>query len=127
MATYEAAAASLLDALATIDRFSSGVDPNAPLVLIGGGAKGRTWQEVVRRLSGRAISIPEATELVAMGGAVQAAAVLLGQAPQDVAARWQSGRGALLPAMERDTATIELHREVRRLAIPALADPRGQA
>jgi xylulokinase len=121
MATYEGVAVSLLDALDTIDRCSSGVDPAAPLVLVGGGAKGRTWQEVVRRLSGRPVSIPEATELVAIGAAVQAAAVLLGQAPQDVAERWQTGHGTLLPAIERDSSAIERHREVRRLAIPAVA------
>ena len=127
MATYEGAVVSLLDALDTIDRCSSGLDADAPLILVGGGARGKTWQDVVRRLSGRSVSIPEATELVAIGAAVQAAAILQGEAPQDVAARWQTSRGTLLPAVERDTATIERHREVRRLAIPAITDARDQA
>jgi xylulokinase len=109
MATYEGAAVSLLDALDTIDRCSSGVDPAAPLILIGGGARGATWQNVVRRLSGRAISIPQATELVAMGAAVQAASILLGEPPQEVAARWQT-ESTLLPAVERDTESTERHR-----------------
>jgi xylulokinase len=125
MATYEGAAVSLLDALDTIDRCSSGIAPDAPLVLIGGGARGATWQSVVRRLSGRAVSIPEATELVAMGAAVQAAAILLAETPQAVAARWQTDRGTLLPAVERDTETIERHRDVRRLAIEAIRGPRS--
>jgi xylulokinase len=127
MATYEGAAVSLLEALDTIDSCSSGIDPAAPLVLIGGGARGATWQSVVRRLSGRAISIPEATELVAMGAAVQAASILLGETPQAVAARWQTDRGTLLPAVERDSETIERHRDVRRLAIEAITGPREQA
>jgi xylulokinase len=127
MATYEGAVVGLLDALDTIDRSSSGVDADAPLVLVGGGARGRTWQDVVRRLSGRAVSIPEATELVAIGAAVQAAAILQSESPQDVAARWQTARGTLLPALERDTATTQRHSEVRRLAIPAIDGPRGLA
>jgi xylulokinase len=121
MATYEGVAVSLLEAIDTIDRCSSGVNADAPLVLIGGGARGKTWQDVVRRLSGRPVSIPEATELVAMGGAVQAASVLLGEAPGDVAARWKTDRGTVLPAMDRDTETIERHRHTRHLALEAIS------
>jgi xylulokinase len=125
MATYEGAVVSLLDALETIDRCSSGVDPSAPLVLIGGGARGKTWQSVAQRLSGRAISVPEATELVALGAAVQSAAALRGEQLSDVAARWHTDRGALLAAIDRDTETLERHRAVRQLALEALSG--GQA
>jgi len=127
MATYEGAVTSLLDALGTIDRCSSGVDPAAPLVLIGGGARGKTWQSVAQRLSGRPISIPDATELVAIGAAVQAAAVLRGERPQDVAARWHTDRGTLLPAVARDSETLNRHRSVRQLALEAVASPRSRA
>jgi xylulokinase len=120
MATYEGAIVSLLDALDTIDVCSSGVNPDAPLVLIGGGARGKTWQRVVGRLSGRAVSIPEATELVAIGAAIQAAAVITGEEPGVVAARWQTGKGILLEPTQRDDATIARHREVRRLAVAAI-------
>jgi xylulokinase len=120
MATYEGAIVSLLDALDIIDVCSSGVDTNAPLVLIGGGARGETWQRVVQRLSGRAVSIPEATELVAIGAAVQAAATLRGETPQGVATRWQTDRGTLLEPVSRDTETIARHRSVRQLALEAI-------
>jgi xylulokinase len=120
MAAYEGAIVSLLDALATIDACSSGVDPGAPLLLIGGGARGQTWQQVVRRLSGRAVRVPEATELVAIGAAVQAAAVLAGQQPQAIAARWDTARGVLLPARERDGGAIDRHRAVRSMALEAI-------
>ena len=43
-------------------------------MLIGGGARGRVWQETVARLSGRAVQVPDAEELVALGAAAQAAA-----------------------------------------------------
>ncbi len=121
MATYEGAAVSLLEALDVIDGCSSGVDANAPLILIGGGARGRTWQTVVQRLSGRAVCVPEASELVAIGAAVQAAATLCGEEPAGVAARWHTDQGTLLPAMARDTETVERHRAVRSLALDALS------
>ena len=126
MATYEGAVTSLLDALGTIDRCSSGVDPAAPLVLIGGGARGKTWQSVAQRLSGRPVSIPDATELVAIGAAVQAAAVLRGERPLDVAARWHTDSGTLLPAVARDSETLDRHRNVRQLALEAIDSPRSR-
>jgi xylulokinase len=120
MATYEGAIVSLLDALDTIDVCSSGIDPEAPLVLIGGGSRGATWQRVVARFSGRAVSVPAATELVAIGAAVQATATVTGDAPAAVAARWQTARGTLIEAVKRDDETIARHRDVRRLALSAL-------
>jgi xylulokinase len=119
MATYEGAVVGLLDALDTIDVVSSGVDRDAPLILIGGGARGGVWREVVRRLSGRAVSVPEADELVAIGAAVQAAAVLTGEDPVAVAARWQTDRGMTLEPAPRDDATIARLRSVRELALDA--------
>jgi xylulokinase len=126
MATYEGAIISLLDALDTIDACSSGVVADAPLVIIGGGARGKTWQDVIRRLSGRAISVPEAGDLVAIGAAAQAAAALRGEAPQKVAEHWDTARGILLDAIPRDTETIARHRSVRRLALDAIVGPRAR-
>jgi xylulokinase len=117
LAAYQGAALSLLEALEVIDTHSSGIDPGAPLVLIGGGAQGATWRRVVRALSGRAVQIPEATELVALGGAAQAAAVLTGTAPEEIARGWGTRRGTVLEPVARDTATLDRIREVRaRLA-----------
>ena len=124
MATYEGAVIGLLDALDTIDVCSSGVDRSAPLVLIGGGARGKIWREVVSRLSGKAVSIPEAEEFVAIGGAVQAAAVLTGEDPVDIAHRWGTGKGTILEPRHRDDETIARLRGVRGLALDALSVPR---
>ena len=125
MATYEGVAIGLLDALDTVDRCSSGMEPDAAVVVIGGGAKGRTWQQVIRRLSGRAVSIPTATELVALGAAVQAAAALEGQDPRDVAARWHTAAGPTLEPMPRDVDAVTHAREVRQLALDAVQGARG--
>jgi xylulokinase len=126
MATYEGAVVGLLDALDIIDRCSSGIDPSAALVLIGGGAQGKVWQSVVRRLSGRAISIPSAVELVAIGAAVQAAATMRGQQPHEVAKNWHTSTGTVLDPMPRDFETISRHRAVRQLSLDAVQSSRSK-
>lgn len=101
-AAYEGVVTTLLVAAR---RLGSGGDDGAPIVLIGGGARGAVWRETVLRLSGRPVVVPEATELVALGAAVQAAAVLNGEAPTAVAARWGCRAGATHPARPPDEAT----------------------
>jgi xylulokinase len=104
---YEGVIVSLLDALERID------DGDAPLTLIGGGARGQVWRDVVRALSGRAVVVPEADELVALGAAAQAAALLTGEAPDAVARRWGVARGEVLEPMPRDDAALARHRAAR--------------
>jgi xylulokinase len=121
MAAYEGAAASLLEALDAIGEATGGLDPDAPLVLVGGGAKGATWREVVRRLSGRPVLIPEAEELVALGAAVQAAAVLHGESPATVSERWGTSQGTILDPLPRDDERLATIREVRDATANAAA------
>jgi len=116
LATYQAAALSLLDALDAIGERSSGIDPDAPLVLIGGGARGAAWRSVVRSLSGRSVQVPDAQELVALGAAAQAASLLTGESPDAVARRWGTRSGVVLPATDRNEATIRrIHNAVDRV------------
>lgn len=112
MAAYEGAVASLLVAFDAIDAAVGGLDRAAPLLLIGGGARGRTWREVVARLTGRAIQIPAAGELVAIGAAVQATAVLRGEPPSEVAARWGGAAGTLLDPVPVDEERLARIREL---------------
>ena len=112
-ATYEGAALSLLDGVDLLDRLCSGIDPAAPIILVGGGSRGRVWQDTVRRLSGRALLVPHADELVAMGAAAQAAGVLLGEAPEAVTRGWNASAGVELPPLARDEAALERMRSVR--------------
>jgi xylulokinase len=115
LGAYQGAVLSLLDALDVIDRHSSGIATDAPLVLVGGGSKGSTWRSVVQALSGRAVQIPEAEELVALGAAAQAAAVLGGENPDEVARRWNTRRGTVLAPVSRDDAARDRIRRVREM------------
>ncbi len=68
----------------------------------------------MRRLSGRALVVPETTELVAVGAAAQAAGVLVDERPEVVARAWNTQHGAELEPVPRDEATLERHRDTRR-------------
>ncbi|MEU8585822.1 xylulokinase [Streptomyces sp. NPDC048664] len=103
-AAYDGAVHALLGALDLV--LDADADRSAPLLLIGGGARGRAWQETVRRLSGRPVQVPEARELVALGAAAQAAGLLTGEDPASVARRWGTDHGPVLEAVERDEATL---------------------
>jgi xylulokinase len=115
---YEGVVISLLEAVELL-----GVAPDAPLVLIGGGARGRAWRSVVRALSGRPVIVPAEQELVAMGAAAQAAALVTGEAPEDVARRWNVRGGDELDAVPRDEEAWERHRAARARLLPALEQP----
>ena len=113
---YEGVVVSLLDALERID------DGDAPITLIGGGARGRVWRDIVRSLSGRAVLVPEAAELVAIGAAAQAASILTGELPDAVARRWRTSAGTVLDPVARDDETLERHRSARARLLRATGD-----
>ena len=117
-AAYEGVVVSLLSAVSLL-----GVADDAPLVLIGGGARGRAWREVVQALSGRPLVVPVEEELVAMGAACQAAALVTGESPEEVARRWDVRAGDELAAVPRDEAALERHRAARERLLPALEQP----
>jgi xylulokinase len=106
-ATYDGAACSLLTALEQVGACGDPIDPAAPLILIGGGAKGTTWRDTIRRLSGRALVVPETAELVALGAAAQAAAALTGEPAPDVARRWNTRRGSRYEPVPADSAALD--------------------
>jgi xylulokinase len=118
LAAYEGAVASLIEALQQLARLGSGLDPETPLILVGGGARGAVWQRVVARLSGRRVTVPDADELVALGAAAQAAACLSGERPDDVARRWGTAGGIEVePPAEEDTETLARIRATREASL----------
>ena len=118
LAAYEGAAASLIEALELLAGLGSGLDREAPLILIGGGARGTVWQRTVARLSGRRVQVPDADELVALGAAAQAAACLSGERPEEVARRWGTSEGTEIePPTEEDTETLARIRAAREATL----------
>jgi xylulokinase len=115
---YEGLVATLLEATAFLDQWAP-QSTEAPLLLLGGGARGRAWQETVRRLSGRPVLVVELSELVAYGAAVQASAVFTGRGVVEVAREWGARRGQLLPPVPRDDAVLERIAAWRRLVLPS--------
>lgn len=107
-AAYDGAVYALLRALGRVlgDEGGAQGDGDAPLLLIGGGAKGTAWRETVRRLSGRPVQVPRAEELVALGAAAQAAGLLLEEDPAAVARRWGTAEGPAYEAVPRDEAAV---------------------
>ncbi|MEU3745554.1 MULTISPECIES: xylulokinase [Streptomyces] len=109
-AAYEGAAFTVLRALdgllaaCGLDLTDSAVR-DRPLRLIGGGARGRTWTDTVRRLSGRPLVVPAAEELVALGAAALAGGAVTGEDPVALAHAWGTGAGELLPPLARSAET----------------------
>ena len=63
------------------------------LLIVGGGAHSQAYRRVLADLSGRAVLVPRGDQQVATGACVQAAAVVTGAEPADIADRWRLGEG----------------------------------
>ena len=116
-AAYEGAAASLLDGVSRIAEVTPPPSPDTPLVLLGGGARGRTWQEVLGRLSGRPLAVVADVEAAARGAAVQAAAVLSGRTPSEVARSWPPPQPVHVDAVEADEEAVARIRAAREALV----------
>ncbi|HEY9369973.1 FGGY family carbohydrate kinase, partial [Streptomyces sp.] len=106
-AAYDGAVYALLAALDRVLDVAGAPGSDQPLLLIGGGARGTAWRETVRRLSGRPVQVPDAQDLVALGAAAQAASILTGEDPAEVARRWDTARGPVYPPVPVDRAALD--------------------
>jgi xylulokinase len=77
------------------------------VVMLGGGARSTAYRQIMADLLGRPVVVPEAGEHVAAGACVQAAAVLTGKRPTDIATQWRFGTGAVIePDLSVDRAAV---------------------
>lgn len=101
-AAVEGVVCSLVDAL---DALSVHAPVTGRLLLVGGGARSAAYRQVLADLSGREVLVPDLAEAVAAGAAVQAAALLTGEPPAEISARWGCGTGMTIePAAGADQA-----------------------
>ena len=111
-AAFEGVVCGLLDGL---DALAGIVRPGAPLRVVGGGARSAAYRQVLADLSGRPVLVPAGDEHVALGAAVQAAAVLHGRSAGEVAAGWGLGDGAVTePSGAVDAAATRAAYAARR-------------
>ena len=112
-AAVEGVVCGLLDGLDALVAAGVAVD-DGRLVLIGGGARSEAYRQAAAGLAGRPVVVPNATELVASGACVQAAAVIHRCSPQQVASTWDLGRGTVVePDLSIDRQEVR-SRYVRR-------------
>ena len=103
-AAYEGVVIAWLMALAAVGATAA----DAPITLVGGGPEAPRGA----RRSGRPVEVPDARELVAAGGAVQAAAVLADKHPTEIAAEWNVRAGTAIDRQQRDERALERFRRV---------------
>lgn len=113
LAAYQGAAASLLEAMSAISTAGSGIPTDAPLILIGGGARGKAWQRVMADLSKRALLVPDTDEPVALGAAIQAASMLTGMPCSDIAEQWATLQGPMVEPGTGQAGALERIRATR--------------
>jgi xylulokinase len=116
-AAVEGVACGLLDGL---DALSAVAPTGGQLVVVGGGARSRAYRRVLADLAGRAVTVPRSDEQVSSGACVQAAAVLTGTDPADVADAWDLRAGDLVEPGPGADAAAEV-----RAAYAALRDATG--
>ncbi|MGO9872406.1 MAG: xylulokinase [Acidimicrobiia bacterium] len=104
-AAIEGVVCGLLDGVDALT--DTGVRTDGDIVLVGGGARSVAYQRVLADLSGRRVIVPDASEHVAAGACIQAAAVVRNEEMLDVARAWGLAHGpAVQPNVDVDGAAV---------------------
>jgi xylulokinase len=103
-AAFEGVVCGLLDGLDALT--AAGVRTDGRMLLVGGGSHSRAYRQILADLGGRPVVVPDAPELVATGACVQAASVLLGSTPAEVAAAWGLGTGTQIEPTDVDRGEV---------------------
>lgn len=111
-AAVEGVVCGLLDGL---DALSAFAPTDGQLILLGGGARSQAYRQVVADLTAREVLIPDATEQVAAGACVQAAAVATGASPADIADTWHLTTGTTIEPGPGTTAAPDIRAAYARL------------
>jgi xylulokinase len=117
-AAVEGVVCGLLDGL---DALAGLAATDGRVFLVGGGARSLAYRQVLADLGGRAVVVPRADEHVAAGAAVQAAAVLSGTPPGEIAEQWALDTGDVVepgPAAEAASDVRAAYAELRDATAP---------
>jgi xylulokinase len=113
-AAVEGVVCGLLDGL---DALAAYAPVGGRLLVVGGGAHSQAYRRVLADLSGRPVLVPRGDQPVATGACVQAAAVVTGAEPADIADRWGLGEGDVVEPGPGASAAADV-----RAAYDALRD-----
>ena len=98
-AAFEGVVCGLLDGVDALRQADADVE-HGRLLLIGGGSRSTAFRQFVADLAQREVSVPHGDEHVAAGACVQAAAVIHGREPAEVATAWRLTTASLVPPDE---------------------------
>lgn len=99
LAAHDGVLCGLLDGLDAIAQ-AVGSHASGRLFLVGGGARSTAYRQRLADLTGSDVVVPNDDETVAVGAAVQAAAIATGIDGAAVAAQWQLGAGITIKPRE---------------------------
>jgi xylulokinase len=112
-AAVEGVVCGLLDGLDALG--AAGVDTGSELIAVGGGARSEALVQALASLSGRPVVVADGDEHVAIGAAVQAAALASGRSIAEVQAAWSLGHGRVVePSDSVDRETVRGRYAARR-------------
>lgn len=122
LAAHDGVLCGLFDGLDALR--AAGVDVGGTLHLIGGGARSKAYRIRAAALHGKPVTVPDDDETVAVGAAVQAAAVATNRHPAEVAAEWPLGRGEQMepPPGTAGGEVRARYAEQRRRSFPLQSD-----
>jgi xylulokinase len=93
--------------LAGLDRLAGcGVDVGGQLRLIGGGARSAAYRQRCADLHGSPVLIPEISEAVAAGAALQAASIIDGLSIDELSRSWNLGAGRVVEPADETGAEV---------------------
>lgn len=116
LAAHDGVLCGLFDGLDALR--AAGVATEGQLHLIGGGSRSLAYRARAAVLHGGPIVVPDDDETVALGAAVQAAAIAAGRSPAEMAADWPLGRGAVVeppPGVDGRDVRIRYARHVQAI------------
>jgi xylulokinase len=111
-AAVEGVVCGLLDGL---DALADHVPVGGRLLLVGGGARSAAYRQVLADLAGRAVEAIDTAESVAAGACVQAAVVVTGADPGELARAWGLGRGTVVSPSSAASQAEEVRGAYRTL------------
>ena len=104
-AAFEGVVCSLLEGVGALE--AAGVPGRTGrLVLLGGGARSSAYRQILATLADRPVTVPHDDEIVTAGAAVQAAVLVTGSDPAEVAEAWDLRAGETT-APEASSTTSE--------------------